>query len=149
MDATLQALGGIVLKAIPTLLLVLVLHFYLKRMFFAPMSRVLDERYRATEGARAAAESSLRRAAEKAAEYEAAIRNARAELYQEQEATRKKWRDEQTARVQDARQRAEQQVRQAKEQLAQEVAQARQALAAQSEMLAQQIAARVLERRAS
>ena len=88
MEQTLQALGGILLKAIPTIVLVLILHFYLKRMLFAPLERVLKQRDEATPGARSAAEESLEKAERRAAEYEAAIRDARSEVYKEQEAAR-------------------------------------------------------------
>ena len=37
MDAMLHAFGGILLRAVPTFLLVVLLHFYLKSMFFKPM----------------------------------------------------------------------------------------------------------------
>src|ERR1039457_7455677 len=45
MDATLHALGGILLKAVPTFRLVLALHFYLKSIFFKPLEKVLGQRY--------------------------------------------------------------------------------------------------------
>ncbi len=64
----LHALGGILLRAVPTFLLVILLHFYLKSMFFKPLEKVLSERFQATEGARQAAEKSLAEAAEKAVE---------------------------------------------------------------------------------
>ena len=76
MDETLRALGGILLRAIPTFVLVVLLHFYLKFIFFKPLQKVLRQRYEATQGARKLAESSLAKAAEKAAEYEAALRAA-------------------------------------------------------------------------
>src|SRR5450759_4247310 len=44
MDQTLHALGVLFLKALPTFILVLLLHFYLKRMFFAPLQRALKRR---------------------------------------------------------------------------------------------------------
>ena len=50
----LQALGGILLRAVPTFLLVILLHFYLKSIFFKPLENVLRKRYDATEGARKA-----------------------------------------------------------------------------------------------
>ena len=78
MEATLHALGGILLRAVPTFLLVLLLNFYLKSAFFKPLQKIFDERYRVTEGARKLAEQSMERAAAKAAEYEAAMRAARA-----------------------------------------------------------------------
>jgi len=74
MDATLHALGGILLRAIPTFLLVVFLQVYLKMMFFKPLEKVLKQRYDATEGARKLAEQSLERASAKTAEYEAAVR---------------------------------------------------------------------------
>ena len=52
MDAMLHALGGILLRAVPTFLLVILLHFYLKSIFFKPLEKVLHKRYEATEGAR-------------------------------------------------------------------------------------------------
>ena len=55
MEATLHALSGILLRAIPTFLIVVFLHFYLKYMFFKPLGKVLQARYEATEGARLAA----------------------------------------------------------------------------------------------
>ena len=54
-------------------------------IFFKPLEKVLRQRYEATEGARKLAEQSLERAAAKTAEYEAAMRAARAEVYQAQE----------------------------------------------------------------
>ena len=69
MDAILRDLSGILLRAVPTFLLVIFLHFYLKSVFFGPMQQVLRKRYEATEGARKLADESLARAAQKTAEY--------------------------------------------------------------------------------
>src|SRR5438270_11159738 len=85
MEETLHALGGILLKAIPTFILVILLNFFLKYSFFRPLERILKSRYDATEGARKQAEETIARAEAKAAEYDAALRSARAEIYQEQE----------------------------------------------------------------
>jgi len=52
MEATLQALGQILLRAVPTFLLVIFLNFYLKNIFFKPLRNVLRQRYEASEGAR-------------------------------------------------------------------------------------------------
>ena len=70
MDATLHDLGAILLKAVPTFILLLLLHFYLKAVFFKPLQAVLEKRREATEGARAAAEASQKAAAERTAEYD-------------------------------------------------------------------------------
>ncbi len=147
MDEVLRSLGGLLLQAVPTFLLVIFLHFYLKRVFFRPMAKVLAERYDATEGARKTAEESLAKATEKAAEYEAALRSARADIYKEQEEFRKKLRDEQAAAIQDARASAAATVKAASQQLAAELAAAKQSLTPQTETLAGQIVQAVLQRR--
>lgn len=147
MDATLNALGSILIKALPTLFLVLLLHFYLKRMFFKPLEKVLDHRYAATEGARKQAESALENAGRKADEYQQALREARNQVYREQEEQRKRWRDEQQAAAHQARAKADELVKQAREQLAADAAATRQTLADESDALAEQIVATLVERR--
>src|SRR5687767_11098927 len=120
MEATLNALGQILLQAIPTFVLVLLLHQYLKAVFFKPLARVLAERSEATEGARKKAAESLERAAAKAAAYEESLRSARNDIYREHEEVRRKWLNEQTAQILTARTQADVAVKQAKAQLAAE-----------------------------
>jgi F-type H+-transporting ATPase subunit b len=149
MEETLKALGGILLKAIPTFVLVLLLHFYLKKMLFGPLDRVLKQRDDATNGARKAAEESFAKAEKRAAEYEAAIRDARAEVYKEQEAARTRLVAEQDAKTQESRRGMEELVKDAKLRLEAETEAARKSLADSAGMLAEQIAAQVLARRPS
>ena len=99
MEQTLQALGGILLKAIRTVILLIILHFYLKAVLFGPLDRVMQKRRELTEGARKTAEDSLAAAARKADEYEAKLRDARAAVYKQQEEIRKRWLDEQAQHV--------------------------------------------------
>src|SRR6516162_4715735 len=103
MDKTHKEMGGILLKAIPTIILVLLLHWYLKGMLFGPLSRVLKQREEATAGARKRAEEATASAEEKAAKFEQALTEARAEVYREQEGQRRKWLDDQGAQVQQAK----------------------------------------------
>ena len=149
MEATLHALGGILLKAVPTFLLVVLLHFYLKAVFFKPLQKVLRQRYEATEGARKLAAESLERATSKTAEYEAAMRAARAEAYQAQEQLHKRLQEREFAELSAARQRAEAAVQEAKTQLARDVEAAKAGLARDSDMLADQIAESILRRNAA
>src|SRR5215475_2704439 len=107
MDDTLRALGGILLRAVPTFLLVVFLHFYLKKMFFQPLEKKLHERYMATEGARKLAEESLARADARTAEYEGKIRAARSEVYARQEQIYKDLQEKESAQIAAARQSAE------------------------------------------
>jgi F-type H+-transporting ATPase subunit b len=146
MDAVLRSLGELALAAIPTLLLVLALHFYLKRIFFGPMTRVLAERRAATEGARQAAEESFEKASQKAAEYETALAAAREEIFREQDALRTKLREDHERAVAEARQQAEAKVKEAGLALAAEVETARRTLAMDADALAVQIADSVLRR---
>ena len=127
MEQTLQALSGILLKAIPTVFLLIILHFYLKAMLFRPLQKVLKQREELTAGARRAAEQSLEAAERKAQEYEAKFRDARAEVYREQEETRRVWIEDQ----------------------AKQIAAAKQVLVETSAALADTIATAVLARRAS
>ncbi len=147
MDELLRSLGGLALKAIPTFLLVIALHLYLKRMFFRPMARVIEERYQATEGARKAAEESLARAAAKADEYEASLRAARSEIYREEEEARQRLRQEQAQAVAEARRNAEAAAKEARQQLAAELVSAKESLSLQTGALADQIVDSVLHGR--
>lgn len=147
MDEVLRSLGGLVLQAVPTVVLILVLHFYLKRVYFRPMERVLAQRYEATEGARKLADESLAKASAKAGEYEAALVAVRADIYREQEELRQKLRQDQAAAIQEARQQAQLTVRESGRQLAAELASAKHTLALQTESLAGEIVQAVLQRR--
>jgi F-type H+-transporting ATPase subunit b len=149
MEQTLQALAGILLKAIPTIVLVLILHFYLKSMLFRPLEKILKLREDATGGARKSAEASFELAEAKAAEYENAIRAARSDVFREQEQVRLGLVAEQDARLHDARKQIEAMIQNGRAQIAKETAAAKQSLGEQTSALADQIATTILPRRAS
>jgi F-type H+-transporting ATPase subunit b len=149
MDATLHDLGGILLKAIPTLILLLIVHLYLKRMFFGPMRDVLAKRQEATEGALKSAEMLLAKASEKAEAIEVSLRKAREEIYHEQEEARRQWIGEQTAQLEEARRSSRDLIHQAKQQLDGETAAAKRDLTATTAALADQIAQSLLEGKAA
>lgn len=149
MEETLRQLGGILLRAVPTFILVLLLHLYLKFIFFKPLERILRERYEATEGARKLADESLARASQKAEEYEAALRAARAETYKELEQLRRALQDDRSASAREARSRADAAVAQAKAALASEVEALKKNLEAESVALADRIASKILSGRAA
>ena len=149
MDQTLQALGGILLKSIPTIILLIVLHFYLKAMLFGPLDRVMQKRRELTEGARKIAEDSLAAATRKADEYDAKLRDARAVVYKEQEELRKRWLEEQSNEVTGFRARTEASVKAAREALAAEADAARKSLQDSSAAVADQIVTMVLGRRSA
>ena len=144
MDLILRQLGELLLKAVPTFLLVLLLHFYLKFVFFKPLEKVLQRRYDATEGARKLAEEALRDAEAKTAQYEAAMRAARSEIYQAQEQTHKQLEEREAAELASVRKQADESVQQAKAALAMDVEAAKTGLARESDALANQIVASIL-----
>jgi F-type H+-transporting ATPase subunit b len=149
MEETLRQLGGILLRAVPTFILVVLLHLYLKYIFFKPLERVLRQRYDATEGARKLAEESIARASQKASEYEAALRAARAETYKEMELLRRKLQDDRAASVKEARAQADAAVTQAKAALSAEVEALKKSLGSESDALADRIATKILSGRAA
>ena len=149
MEQTLHALGGILLKSIPTVVLLIILHFYLKAMLFGPLDRILKQRRDLTEGARKTAEDSLAAATRKADEYEAKLRDARAAVYKQQEEIRKRWLEEQAQQMAEARTRSESSVKTAREAIAQDVAAARTSLQDTSGVAADQIVATVLGKKAA
>ena len=149
MEETLRQLGGLLLRAVPTFILVVLLHLYLKFIFFKPIERVLRQRYDATEGARKLAEESIARASQKAAEYEAALRAARADTYKEMEQLQRKLYDDRAASVKEARAQADAAVAHAKAALSAEVEALKKNLGSESDALADRIASKILTGRAA
>ena len=149
MEETLRQLGGILLRAVPTFILVVLLHLYLKFIFFKPLDRVLRQRYDATEGACKLAEESIARASQKAAEYEAALHAARAETYKEMEQLHRKLQEDRAASVKEARAQADAAVAKAKAALSAEVETLKRNLGPESDALADRIASKILRGRAA
>src|SRR5271154_2922822 len=113
MEETLHAIGGLMLKAIPTAILLLLLNWYFRVMLFGPLEKVLKQREDLTEGARKSAEESLVAAERKSQEFETKLNQAKAQVYHEQEETRRKWLEDQASQFDQARKRAEQTVHEA------------------------------------
>jgi F-type H+-transporting ATPase subunit b len=149
MDKIIHQLGELLLTALPTFFLILFLNYYLKFVFFKPLEKALRQRYDDTEGARKLAEESLQRAAAKTADYEAALRAARHEIYQAQEQAFKELQDRVAAQIAETRAQSDAAIKQARAALAQDVEAAKAGLAHDSETLANQIAESILRRRAA
>ena len=149
MDAIVASLREILINAIPTLLLVILLHIYLKKTFFQPMADVLKKRYDATQGARESADQSLKHAASKAEAYEAALSSARLQIYRLHDEHRTRRQAEQAMALQEARERAQGLIDAAKGQIAEETKEAAHQLLPQSEAMALRLAERLLHGRAA
>jgi F-type H+-transporting ATPase subunit b len=147
MEETLRALGGLLVQAIPTFIIVWTLYIYLRLVYFRPMERVLDARYRATEGARKSAEEILSKTREKTAEYEEKLRSARADIYREQEAFRTQLRQEQEQAIEQARRSASSAAKEAALQIEAELSAAQKDLERGAAALAGEISNSILRRR--
>jgi F-type H+-transporting ATPase subunit b len=149
MDATLHALGNLLIRSVPTVLFFILLTFYLKAVLFRPLAKILDQRRKATEGVRELAQRAFEAADKKNAEWEYALQLARAELHEKHEAKRRQWAEEQARTVAEARAEADRQTAEAKRQIAIEVEQTQSELNATVENLGQQIVESLLRRRAA
>jgi len=149
MEATLNALGDLLVKAIPTVIFFIILTVYLKAVLFRPLAKIFEERRKATEGVRELAQRAFEAAEKKNSEFEHALQIARAELHREREAMRRRWTEEQEQEIAKARAEAERQIEEAKRQIAQEVEKAQSELDAKVEDLSKDIVSSVLRRRAA
>jgi len=137
-------LGELFLGAAPTVLIILLFYFILRALFFKPLLQVMAERDARTAGAQKAAEAAQAAAADKVKQYQEALKQARGQVYAEQEAARKKLLDERAAQLKDARSKAAGEVGAAKERVAGELAAAEGEVAATVAQLAAEIARRML-----
>jgi F-type H+-transporting ATPase subunit b len=144
MQEMVHQLGDLVLQAVPTVLIILLFYFILRALFFKPLLKVMAEREARTAGAQKAAELAQAAAAEKDKQYHDALKQARAQVYAEQEAARKKLLDERAELIKGARAAAAAQVAAAKERIAGEFAVARRELETSVTELSAEIASRIL-----
>jgi len=145
MEQMLQTAGALLIEALPTFIVVILLHWYLKTTLFQPLEKVLADRHAQTEGARQQAAAALASAEAKVAEYDNRLRAARSEIYQEQESWRRQLIDEQTAAVAKAREESHAQIQSAKLQISTQVEEARATLTKEAEGLADQIVGSILK----
>src|SRR5260370_1778641 len=106
MQEIVQQLGELWLQAGPTILISLAFYLMMRALFFKPLLKVMAERDARTAGARKAAQVAEAAAAEKVKQYQEALKRARAQLYSEQEAARRKLLDERAAVLKEARGKA-------------------------------------------
>jgi F-type H+-transporting ATPase subunit b len=137
-------IGELFLRAVPVALIVLIFYLVLRSLFFKPLLSVMAEREARTIGAQKAAEAAKSAAAEKIREYEEALRQAKAKVYAEQEAERKKALDERAAFLKDARAKASTEVNQAKQSIDAQLQAAKKDIQVSVPQLAAEIARRVL-----
>jgi len=145
MSDLVHQLGELFLRAVPVAVIVLLFYVIMRSIFFQPLLKVMAERDARTIGAQKAAEAAQAAAAEKVRQYEEALRQARAKVYAEQEADRRKLMDERAAALKEARGKADAEVTAAKDRVAGEFAIAKKDIQGGTSQLAAEIARRVLQ----
>ena len=138
-------LGELFLGAVPVALIVVVFYLVLRSLFFQPLLKVMAERDARTLGAQKSAEAAQAAAAEKIRQYQEALKQARAKVYAEQEAARKKLMEERAAFLKEARAKASSEVNAAKQGVDTEFSAAKKDLGNTAPQLSVEIARRVLQ----
>jgi len=144
MDAMLVQLGGLLLGAIPTAILLLLVYLLYSVLVHKPFKRVLDERRAKTEGAVQKAQADISAAAARTAEYEQRLREARLLVFKRQEARRKEALDVRAKALAEVRERVQQEVSQARATLAEDSSAAKAGLEGEAGKLASEIVQAVL-----
>lgn len=145
MEIILSQLKGLVLEALPVIVLLILFFFFLKANFFGPLLKVMAERDARTEGARKEADAAQTASQEKTRAYQDALKKARAEVYAEQDVARKAVLEERAALVKQARARAQEEIAAAKKRIHEEKAAALAQLQAASDGLGAEIADTILK----
>lgn len=144
MDETLHQLGGLLLGAVPTVILLALLYGLYRRIVHQPLRRVVEERRGKTEGAVEKSRADIAAAEARTAEYEQRLREARAAVFRAQEARRQAALQSRTNSVNENRARAQKQVQAAKKDIESDRSGAEAQLQAEAAALAQEIVRRVL-----
>ncbi len=145
MEDILQQLGGLLLGSVPTIILFLVTYGAYHALLHRPLTRMLAERHRQTEGAVAQARADVAAAEAKTAEYEQRLREAKLAVFRAQEARRQQALQARSAAVAQARQQASAQVSEAKARIEQDMQSAKSGLQAETERLAAEVIRSILK----
>ena len=144
MEETLRQLGGLLLGAIPTVILMLALFGTYSSLVHRPLTRVLAERRSRTEGAVEKARADIAAAEARTADYEQKLREARTALFKMQEARRQQSLQARAAVLAQARGRTQADVATAREAIDRQMRESKAALEGEASSLASAIIRRVL-----
>jgi len=137
-------LGGLLLGAVPTSLMLLLLYILYTVLVHNPLKKVLAERRGKTGGAIEKARADIAAAEARTSEYEQKLREARAVVFKRQDARRKEALDIRAKAVADARAHAQQQISDARAALTKDADTAKASLQAEAGRLATDIVRTVL-----
>jgi F-type H+-transporting ATPase subunit b len=144
MDQILNQLGGLVLGAVPTMVLFILLVFAYGVLVRRPLERVLAERRARTVGAVEQAKGAIAAAEAETSSYEEKLRRAKAELFEARELRLKQWNAERDAALDQVRQATQERVRTARQEIERSVVDARTQIESVSGELSSRVLAAVL-----
>lgn len=144
MDQILNQIGGLVLGAVPTMVLFLITVVLYGLLVRRPLDRILAERHARTAGAVEKAKGAISEAEARTAECEERLRKARAEIFAAREARMKQWVAQRDQALSAARTTTTQKVLAGKLEIEQSLADARRQIEAATAELSEQVLRAVL-----
>ena len=145
MEEILRQLGGLLLGAVPTVVLFILLYLSYRSIVHNRLTDVLAERRARTEGAIETARANVAAADAKTADYEQRLRDAKLALYKAQEQRRQQALEQRAKAVAAARAAAQAQIRSAKQAMEQDVTAAKGRLQGDAEALSNEVIRTVLK----
>ena len=144
MEQTLRQLGELLLGSVPTIILLWILYLLYVFLVHRPLTAVLAERRKRTQGAMEKARADIAAAEARTADYEQRLREARQKVFRNLEARRQQAAQTRSDAVNEARARGQEQVKQARGLLEQDKQEAMIKLQSEAGRLASEIVRTVL-----
>ncbi len=144
MEQTLRQLGELLLGSVPTIILLTITYILYLFLVHRPLTAVLAERQKRTQGAMEKARADIAAAEARTADYEQRLREARQKVFKNLEARRQQAAQMRSQAVDEARTRAQEQVKQARAALEQDKREATIKLQSEAGRLASEIVRMVL-----
>ena len=139
MGDILGKLGELLLSSIPAIFCLLIVWAAYRSIVYTRLQQVLAERQALTEGAIERAREEIAAAEERTSEYERRVREARAQIFQVQEAHSRRTMEERNNALAEAREKADAMSKSARAALEEEVLSAKSSLEKQTDSLADEI----------
>jgi len=144
MDQILNELGGLVLGAVPTMILFILLVIAYGLLVRRPLERILAERRARTSGAMEQAKGAMAAAEAETGAYEEKLRKAKAELFEARERRLKQWATERETALEQVRKIAQERVSSARQGIEQGVVEAKSQIEDTSAELSSRVLAAVM-----
>ena len=144
MNEILRQVGQLLINSIPAAIGLMVVWAGYRFIVHGKLQQVLAQRHALTEGAIQRAQQEIADAEARTAEYEQKVGEARAQIYQQQQANRQQVLEQRNAALAEARRNAGEMVKQARAALEKDVLAAKAVLEQQANVLADQVIEQVL-----